>query len=70
MLLPVLAGTVRMIVAAFLGWSAVIWFGASVNVLFQMVALAGLAYGVLTAAAVLPRRMFFQRREPTGHATR
>ncbi|MBB4279034.1 MATE family efflux transporter [Rhizobium mongolense] len=69
-LLPVLAGTVRMIVAAFLGWSAVIWFGASANVLFQIVALAAVAYGVLTAAAVLPRRMFVQGREPTGHAIR
>lgn len=69
-LLPVLAGTVRMIVAAFFGWSAVIWFGASVNVLFQIVALAAVAYGVLTATAVLPRRMFSQEREPAGHATR
>jgi len=69
-LLPVLAGTVRMIVAAFLGWSAVIWFGASVNVLFQIVALAAVAYGILTAIAVLPRRMFFQEREPAVHATR
>lgn len=61
-LLPVLAGTVRMIVAAFLGWSAVIWFGASVNALFQIVALAGLVYGGLTAAAVLPRRKFLRGR--------
>lgn len=65
-LLPVLAGTVRMVVAAFFGWSAVIWFGASLNALFQMVALAALAYGILTAAAVLPRRMFFQGRESAG----
>ena len=57
-LLPVLEGTVRMIVAAVLGWSAVIWYGASVGVLFQIVAVAALVYGVLTAAAVLPRRMF------------
>ncbi len=60
-LLPVLAGTVRMIVAAGLGWSAVIWYGASVGVLFQTVAVAALAYGMLTAAAVLPRRMFRAR---------
>ncbi len=59
-----------MIIAAFFGWSAVIWFGASANVLFQIVALAALAYGVLTAPAVLQRRMFLPEREPTGHATR
>ncbi|WP_105383457.1 MATE family efflux transporter [Neorhizobium alkalisoli] len=69
-LLPVLAGTVRMIIAAFVGWSAVLWFGVSLGTLFQMVALGALAYGVLTAAAVLPRRMFFQEREPDDRATR
>ncbi|MCV9966937.1 MATE family efflux transporter [Pararhizobium sp. BT-229] len=68
-LLPVLAGTARMIVAAFLGWSAVLWFGAGLGTLFQMVALGALAYGVLTAAAVLPRRMFFHGREPDDRAT-
>lgn len=59
-----------MIVAAFFGCSAVIWFGASVNVLFQIVALAALAYGVLTVAAVLPSKMFIPGREPTCRATR
>lgn len=59
-LLPVLAGTVRMIIAAFVGWSAVIWYGASMGVLFQIVALGAVAYGVLTAAAVLPKRVFAQ----------
>lgn len=58
---PVLAGTVRMIVAAVLGWSAVIWYGASVGVLFQIVAVAALVNRVLTAAAFLPRRMFRAR---------
>jgi putative MATE family efflux protein len=52
-LFPVLAGTVRMIIAAFIGWSAVTWFGAGVSTLFQIVALAALAYGALTAVAVL-----------------
>lgn len=52
-LLPVLAGTVRMIIAAFIGWSVVIWFGAGLSTLFQIVALAAASYGLLTAAAML-----------------
>lgn len=52
-LLPVLAGTVRMFIAAFIGWSVVIWFGAGLSTLFQIVALAAAAYGLLTAAAML-----------------
>lgn len=44
-LLPVLAGTVRMILAAFVGWASVIWFQASLNSLFQIVAVAAIAYG-------------------------
>jgi putative MATE family efflux protein len=52
-LFPVLAGTVRMIIAAFIGWSAVVWLGASLATLFQIIALAAISYGVLAAAAVL-----------------
>ena len=52
-LFPVLAGTVRMVIAAFVGWTAVIWFGVGLSTLFQIVALAAVAYGGLTAAAVL-----------------
>src|SRR5947207_11051560 len=52
-LFPVLAGTVRMIIAAFIGWSVVTWFGAGLSTLFQIVALAAVSYGLLTAAAVL-----------------
>jgi len=52
-LLPVLAGTVRMVIAAFIGWSAVVWLGASLGTLFQIIALAAVTYGVLTAAAML-----------------
>ncbi|XHO94740.1 MATE family efflux transporter [Azospirillum sp. A26] len=51
-LFPVLAGTVRMIVAAFIGWSAVAWFGAGLSTLFQVTALAAVSYGLLTAAAM------------------
>ena len=52
-LLPVLAGTVRMVIAAFIGWSAVVWLGASLATLFQIIALAAVTYGVLTAAVML-----------------
>lgn len=52
-LFPVLAGTARMIIAAFIGWSAVTWYGAGLSTLFQIVALASVAYGALTSAAVL-----------------
>ncbi|NMM46471.1 MATE family efflux transporter [Rhodospirillaceae bacterium KN72] len=51
-LLPVLAGTVRMIVAAFIGWVAVAWLGADLSILFRIVALAAVLYGALTVAAV------------------
>lgn len=51
-LAPVLAGTVRMIVAAFVGWAAVVHYGAGPATLFQIVALGGLAYGGLTLAAM------------------
>jgi putative MATE family efflux protein len=52
-LFPVLAGTVRMIIAAFVGWMAVIRYGANLATLYQIVALSSLAYGALTAVAVL-----------------
>ncbi|WP_137131155.1 MATE family efflux transporter [Rhizobium sp. FY34] len=61
-LLPVLAGTVRMIVAAFIGWSAVMFYGADIGTLFQIVAVGSVIYGVLTASAVLPRRFFSRAR--------
>jgi putative MATE family efflux protein len=52
-LFPVLAGTVRMIVAAFVGWSAVAWFSAELSTLFQITALAAVSYGLLTAVAMI-----------------
>ncbi|WP_444452172.1 MATE family efflux transporter [Rhodobacter capsulatus] len=51
-LFPVLAGTARMIIAALVGWSAVILFGAPLHALFAIVALSALVYGALTAAAM------------------
>lgn len=52
-LFPVLAGTARMVIAAFIGWSAVTWFGAGLSTLFQIVALSAVTYGALTAAAMM-----------------
>ncbi|MFD1628120.1 MATE family efflux transporter [Azospirillum griseum] len=52
-LFPVLAGTVRMIIAAFIGWSAVIWFDAGLSTLFGITALAAVSYGLLTAVAMI-----------------
>ena len=55
-LLPVLAGTARMIIAAFVGWAAVAWYGAPLSTLFLIVALSSVAYGLLTAFAVTRSR--------------
>jgi putative MATE family efflux protein len=51
-LLPVLAGTLRMIIAAFIGWSVVAWFDGGLADLFRVVALAAISYGGLTAASM------------------
>ncbi|MCI4237424.1 MATE family efflux transporter [Dickeya dianthicola] len=48
---PVLAGTVRMVIAAFVGWLVVTQYGADLPSLFQIVALSALIYGVITVAA-------------------
>lgn len=50
---PVLAGTVRMTVAAFIGWLAVAWLGAGLSTLFQIVALGAILFGVITSGAML-----------------
>jgi len=50
---PVLAGTTRMLVAAFVGWAAVAWLGADLSTLFAIVAVAAVLFGLVTAAAVL-----------------
>lgn len=47
---PVLAGTVRMIIAAFVGWLSVAHFGVDLRSLFQIIALSAFVYGALTAA--------------------
>lgn len=50
--LPVLAGTVRMVIAAFLGWTAVAVWGVNLMQLYWIVAVAAALYGMLTAFAI------------------
>lgn len=49
---PVLAGTVRMIVAAFIGWIAVGYFGSDINTLFQIYALSAVLYFAITVISI------------------
>jgi putative MATE family efflux protein len=50
---PVLAGTVRLTVAALAGWLAVARFGAGLGSLFALVALASILFGSIIALALL-----------------
>jgi MATE family, multidrug efflux pump len=52
---PLLAGTARMIVAAFIGWFAVAWLGAGLSILFEIVAGSALLFGGITAMTVFGR---------------
>ena len=52
---PLLAGTVRMIVAAFIGWLSVAWFGRRLSTLFQIVAGSALLFGGITAMTTFGR---------------
>lgn len=49
---PVLAGTVRMMVAAFIGWIAVTQFQADLTQLFQIYAVSALIYFVITVMSI------------------
>lgn len=51
-LLPVLAGTMRMVIAAFIGWATVAWLGADLSTLYAIVALSAIVYGILSTVAV------------------
>jgi Na+-driven multidrug efflux pump len=53
MLWPVLAGMVRMVVAALIGWLAVVQFGAGLSTLFLIVALAAVLSAAIVSVAVL-----------------
>jgi len=46
---PVLAGTVRMLVAVLIGWYFVVKLGASLSTLFHFIAIASLLYGSISA---------------------
>ena len=48
---PVLAGTVRLIIAALFGWAAVVWLGFSESALFTVVAIGAAMFGGLVALA-------------------
>jgi len=50
---PVLAGTVRLAIAALFGWVAVAQFGFGMTALFGLVAAAALAFGAMNAASML-----------------
>jgi Na+-driven multidrug efflux pump len=49
---PFLAGTVRLVIAALIGWIAVTRFNAGLTVLFAFVALSSIAYGGMNAVAL------------------
>ncbi|UCZ75897.1 MATE family efflux transporter [Dickeya zeae] len=47
---PVIAGTVRMVIAAVAGWLAVTQFNADLSSLFKIIALSAFVYGAITVA--------------------
>jgi putative MATE family efflux protein len=49
---PFLAGTLRLLIAAVLGWIAVTRFNVSLSVLFALVAGSSIAYALISAAAL------------------
>jgi putative MATE family efflux protein len=65
---PVVAGTVRMLVAALAGWFAVAAMGADLPTLFQLVAVAALLFGGITSMAMLAGA--WGRRAPSAVAAR
>ena len=48
-----LAGTLRLLIAAVIGWIAVTRFHASLGVLFALVAVSSVAYAAICAAALM-----------------
>src|SRR5947209_3976938 len=54
-LLPIFAGTLRLLIAAVIGWIAVTRFHVGLGVLFGFVAFSAIAYGGLSVAALAGR---------------
>jgi hypothetical protein len=52
---PFLAGTLRLLIAAVLGWVAVTRFNVSLSVLFALLAGSSIAYALVSAAALARR---------------
>lgn len=50
---PVLAGTVRMVIAAFIGWITVTYFDADLSKLFSILVVSILIYCLITVASML-----------------
>ncbi|WP_038907123.1 MATE family efflux transporter [Dickeya oryzae] len=62
---PVLAGTVRMVIAAAVGWLAVTQYGAGLTSLFTIVALSALAYGAMIVVTNLASGRATRETAPT-----
>ncbi|GAB7194855.1 MATE family efflux transporter [Dickeya oryzae] len=62
---PVLAGTVRMVIAAAVGWLAVTQYGAGLTSLFTIVALSALAYGAMIVVTNLASGRAMRETAPT-----
>ncbi len=52
---PFLAGTVRLVIAALIGWIAVTRFNAGLTLLFALVALSSIAFGGMNVVALVRR---------------
>jgi Na+-driven multidrug efflux pump len=55
MLLPVLAGTARLLIAAGIGWLAMRHFGADLPLLFAIVAASSVTFGAVIALSLILR---------------
>lgn len=62
---PVLAGTIRMVIAAAVGWLAVTQYGAGLTSLFTIVALSALAYGAMIVVTNLASGRAMRETAPT-----
>ncbi|WP_409525757.1 MATE family efflux transporter [Nitrincola sp. MINF-07-Sa-05] len=61
---PVLAGTARMIIAAFIGWISVTYFDADMLTLFRILAVGAVVYCLITVASTLTNGRFDHLNNP------